>query len=71
VLLVELCVIQMSLDFCRNKDYNNIICESDCLETIEPFVTGHVHTLHTYITDIFHIRVAYIEMTTLLWYILL
>jgi len=56
VLLAELRAIQMGLDFCRNKGYNNIICESDCLEAIELFVVGRDHTLDTYVTDILHIR---------------
>lgn len=54
--LAELRAIQMDLDFCRNKGYNNIICESGCLEAFEMFVVGRDHTLHTYVTDILHIR---------------
>jgi len=38
VLLAELCVIQMSLDFCHNKSHNNIIYENDCSEIVEIFI---------------------------------
>jgi len=56
VLLAELRVIQISLDFCRKKGYVNIICESDCLEAVDLIIDDHDHTLHIYATVILHIR---------------
>jgi len=55
-LLAELRAIQIGLDFCSTKGYVNIICESDCLEAVDLITAGHGHTLHTYATDILHIR---------------
>jgi len=46
----------MGYDFCRNKSYNNIMCESDCLKVVELFVVGSDHTLHTHATNILHIK---------------
>jgi hypothetical protein len=46
-LLAELRAIQIGLDFCCKKGYVNIICESDCLETIDLIIVGRDHTLHT------------------------
>jgi len=56
VLLAELCVIQIGLDFCSKKSYVKIIYESDCLEAVDLIIDGHDHTLHTYATNILHIR---------------
>ena len=42
--------------FVVKKGYVNIICESDCLEVVDLIIDGHDHTLHTYATDILHIR---------------
>jgi hypothetical protein len=55
-LLAELRAIQIGLDFCSNKGYVNIICESDCLEAVDLIIADRDHTLHTYATDILHIR---------------
>jgi hypothetical protein len=41
-LLVELYVIQMRLEFCRNKSYNNIVCENDYLEVVELVNVGRL-----------------------------
>jgi hypothetical protein len=38
------------------KGYVNIICESDCLKAVDLIIDGHDHTLHTYATDILHVR---------------
>jgi hypothetical protein len=69
-LLAELRVIQIGLDFCSLKGYDNITCESDCLEAIDLIIDGRDHTLHTYATDILHIRVLemfYMEMVIQYW----
>ena len=55
-LLVELLAIQIGLEFCSKKGYVNIIRESNCLEAIDLIIAGCDHTLHTYATDILHIR---------------
>jgi len=57
-LLAELRVIQIGLDFCSKKGYVNIICESDCLETIDLIIDGRDHNLHNYASDILHMRDA-------------
>ena len=57
-LLAELRVIQIGLDFCSRKGYVNIICESDWLEAVDLIIASRDHTLHTYATDILHIRDA-------------
>ena len=57
-LLVELRAIQIGFDFCNLKGYVNIICESDRLEAVDLIIDGSDHTLHTYATDILHIRDA-------------
>lgn len=68
LLLVELGVIHMSLDFCHNKGYNYIIFDSNCLKAVELFVVGCHHTLYPYATHIIHIlEMLYIEMVTLHW----
>ena len=51
-LLAELRATQIDLDFCGKKGYVNIICESDCLETVDLIIVGRDHTLHTYATDV-------------------
>jgi hypothetical protein len=56
MLLAELRAIQMKLEFCRRKDYNNIVCNSDYLEAVELFNVGRDNTLHVYVIDILHIR---------------
>lgn len=56
LLVDQLRVIEMCLDFCCNRGYNNIICESDSLEAVEIFVACCDHTLHTYVINIVHIR---------------
>jgi hypothetical protein len=35
VFLVELCIIhiKIGLEFCRDKGYNNIVCEKNCIES--------------------------------------
>jgi len=58
-LLVELRAIQIGLDSCRKKGYDNNICESDCLEAVELIIDGCDHTLHTCSTDIVHMRDAF------------
>ncbi|XP_039688729.1 uncharacterized protein [Medicago truncatula] len=55
-LLAELRAIRIGLDFCNLKGYVNIICESDCLKAVDLIIDGRDHTLHTYATDILHIR---------------
>lgn len=40
-LLAELRAIQIALDFCSKKCYVNVICESDCLEAVDPIIDGH------------------------------
>jgi len=57
-LLAELRAIQIGLDFCCKKGYVNIICESDCLEAVDLIIDSRDHHLHTYATDILHIRDA-------------
>jgi len=46
------------LIFVVKKGYVNIICESDCLEGVDLIIVGRNHTLHTYASDILHIRDA-------------
>lgn len=38
-----------------DKNYANVICESDCLKAVGPFVACHDQTLHAYATNILHI----------------
>jgi hypothetical protein len=40
MLLAKSCAIQIVLEFCRNKGYKNIVCESHCLEVVELFNAG-------------------------------
>lgn len=56
MLLVELHAIHTGLDFCCKKGYVNIIYESDCLEAVDLIIVCRDHTLHTYATNILHIR---------------
>ena len=55
-LLANLRAIEIHFDFCSNKCYVNIICASGCLEAVDLIIAGRDHTLHTYATDILHIR---------------
>ena len=59
MLLAELRAIHIGLDFCSKKGHVNIICESACLEAVDLIIAGRDHTLHTYTTDIHHIRDAF------------
>ena len=56
MLLAELRVIQVGLDFCSKKCYVSIICKSECLEVVDLIIVGRDHPLHTYASDILHIR---------------
>jgi hypothetical protein len=40
------------------KHHVNIIFESDCLEAVDLIIAGRDHSLHTYATDILHIKDA-------------
>jgi len=55
MLLAELRVVQVGLDFCSIKGYVNIIRESDCLDAVDLIIVGRDHSLHAYVTDILHI----------------
>jgi hypothetical protein len=55
MLLAKSCAIQIVLEFCRNKGYKNIVCESHCLEVVELFNAGWDNTLHVYASDIFYV----------------
>ncbi|KEH42076.1 hypothetical protein MTR_1g060780 [Medicago truncatula] len=49
-LLAELRAIYICLDFCCKKCYDNIICESDCLESVELIINGCDCLVHYFLT---------------------
>jgi len=55
-LLAELRAVRLALDFCSKKGYVNIICEIGCLEAVDLIIADRDQTLHTYASDIQHIR---------------
>ena len=57
-LLAELHAIQIGIDICHNRGYTNVICESDCLETVKIFISSSSHNLHVHASTILQISEA-------------
>jgi hypothetical protein len=64
-LLTKLGVTQTGLDFCHSKDYNYIICESDCLKSIEMFIFIVIISCTFMLLTSFILEMFYMRMVTL------